>query len=268
MPKPVLVACWTPSNWWREWSRLAPPASILKISWLPWKNVATWAARCWSRPRKQCRNWWQPVWQPTSAAPPPWWSPVPTPTRRISWPRMRILTMPTSWPVSAPPKASTRYVPASIRRLPVVWPTPPTPTWCGVKPPSRIWTKHASLPKRSRPSSRIASWPTTAPRASTGRRTWTMPPSPASSRSCPTWVTSTSSSPWQASTTCGSTCMSWPTSTPVAKGWSTMSRWCSSLSLPPPSVATPSWRTSRKWVPVTLTRWPPSSRVANPRWPL
>ena len=50
------------------------------------------------------------------------------------------------------------------------------------------------------------------------KKNLTMPPSPASSRSCPTWATSTSSSPWRASTTCGSTCTSWPTSTPVAKG--------------------------------------------------
>ena len=115
-------------------------------------------------------------------------------------------------------KASTRCRRVLSRPSPVAWPMPPTQTWCGVKPPSRIWTRRASLPKPSRRSTRTPYWPTTAPPASTGRKIWTMPPSPASSRSCPTWVTSTSSSPSRVSTTCGSTCTNWPTSTPVARG--------------------------------------------------
>jgi isocitrate lyase len=52
-------------------------------------------------------------------------------------------------------------------------------------------------------------WPITARPPSTGRRTWTTPPSPSSSASWARWVTSISSSPWPAFTTCGTTCSIW-----------------------------------------------------------
>jgi len=52
-------------------------------------------------------------------------------------------------------------------------------------------------------------------RRSTGRRTWTTPPSPSSSASCRPLATSTSSSPWGASTTCGTACSTLRTTTPA-----------------------------------------------------
>lgn len=40
---------------------------------------------------------------------------------------------------------------------------------------------------------------------------------PASSSSCRIWATSSSSSPWQVSTACGSTCLTWQTPMPRAR---------------------------------------------------
>lgn len=80
------------------------------------------------------------------------------------------------------------------------WPTPTTPTWCGAKPASRTWSTPRSLPRPSTPSSPARCWPTTARRRSTGRRTWTTPPSPSSRRSWAQWATSSSSSRWPVST--------------------------------------------------------------------
>jgi isocitrate lyase len=70
---------------------------------------------------------------------------------------------------------------AWTRRSAAAWPMRPTPTWCGARPASRTWSSHASSPRRSMRSSRASCWPTTARPASTGRRTWTTPPSPSSS---------------------------------------------------------------------------------------
>ena len=66
------------------------------------------------------------------------------------------------------------------------------------------------------PSTPARCWPTTARRRSTGRRTWTMRPSPSSSANSAPWATSTSSSPWPASTPCGTTCSTWRKTTSSA----------------------------------------------------
>lgn len=57
-------------------------------------------------------------------------------------------------------------------------------------------------------------WLITARRRSTGRKTSTTKLLPASSSSCRIWATSSSSSPWQVSTACGSTCLTWQTPMP------------------------------------------------------
>ena len=99
--------------------------------------------------------------------------------------RHRSPTTSRSPPASAPSKASTRPATAWTRRSAAAWPTRRTPTWCGARPASRTWSSRASSPRRSTPSSRASCWPTTARRASTGRRTSTTPPSRASRRNSP-----------------------------------------------------------------------------------
>ena len=42
-------------------------ACTSKISSPQQRNADTWVARCWCRPRKQCRNWW-----PRGLPPIPW----------------------------------------------------------------------------------------------------------------------------------------------------------------------------------------------------
>jgi isocitrate lyase len=58
--------------------------------------------------------------------------------------------------------------------------------WCETGTPD---LEFASLPKPCTPSIRANCWPTTARRPSTGRRTWTMPPSPSSSANWVPWAT-------------------------------------------------------------------------------
>lgn len=87
----------------------------------------------------------------------------------------------------------------------------PTQIWCGAKPQRRIWMPLSASPTPSTPNTRASCWPTTARRRSTGKRTSTTRPSPASSRRCRTWATSISSLRWRASTACGSTCSTWRT---------------------------------------------------------
>jgi isocitrate lyase len=83
----------------------------------------------------------------------------------------------------------------------------PRPGLCRVRRPDLVRNRHArpglrqaSSPTPSTPSSRASCWPTTARRRSTGRRTWTTPPSPSSRRNWAPWATSSSSSRWPAST--------------------------------------------------------------------
>jgi isocitrate lyase len=104
-----------------------------------------------------------------------------------------------SCPASAPSKASSRPTRASTRRSRVAWPMPSMPTWSGAKPASPTWPSPRPSPKPSTPSSRASCWPTTARRPSTGRRTWTTPPSPSSSANWAPWATSSSSSRWPVS---------------------------------------------------------------------
>ena len=75
-----------------------------------------------------------------------------------------------------------------------------TPTWSGARPASPTWPTPRPSPRRSTGSSRASCSPTTARRASTGRRTSTTRPSPSSSASSARWATSSSSSRWPAST--------------------------------------------------------------------
>ena len=65
---------------------------------------------------------------------------------------------------------------------------------------ARPRTRRGGSPRGSTRSSRASSSPTTARRRSTGRRTSTTRPSPSSSGSSARWATSSSSSPWPAST--------------------------------------------------------------------
>ena len=70
--------------------------------------------------------------------------------------------------------------------------------WCETGTPDLKFAKdfadaiHAKFPGNC--------WPTTARLPSTGRRTWTTPPSPSSRRNWAPWATSSSSSRWPAST--------------------------------------------------------------------
>lgn len=90
-------------------------------------------------------------------------------------------------------------------------------TWSGVKPPRRIWNWRVALHKLSTRNIRANCWLITARRRSTGRKTSTTKLLPASSSSCRIWATSSSSSPWQVSTACGSTCLTWQTPMPRAR---------------------------------------------------
>ena len=70
--------------------------------------------------------------------------------------------------------------------------------WCETSTPNLEYArKFAEAIHRQFPAS---CWPTTARPRSTGRRTWTTPPSPSSSASWAPWATSSSSSRWPAST--------------------------------------------------------------------
>ncbi len=111
-------------------------------------------------------------------------------------------TTPTSpsAPASARWKASTAPSPVWIRPSAAVWPMRPTQTSCGARPASRTWPTPRPLPKPSTSTSRARCWPTTARRPSTGRRTWTTRRLPSSSANSVPWATSSSSSPWPAST--------------------------------------------------------------------
>ena len=76
---------------------------------------------------------------------------------------------------------------------PVPEPTPPTPTCCGAKHPSRIWSRPAGSRRRSGKSIRASCWRTTARRRSIGAAISMRPPSPSSSANSAPWGTSTSS---------------------------------------------------------------------------
>jgi isocitrate lyase len=123
----------------------------------------------------------------------------------------------------------------------------------GVKLAHRIWNLHASLLKPFTLNTQAKCWLTTARRRSTGRRTWTMQPSPNSSANWAQWATNTSSSPWLASTTCGTTCSIWRKTTLLAACRPTLRRY-KSQSSQHATVATPSYRTSKKWALATSTR--------------
>jgi isocitrate lyase len=70
--------------------------------------------------------------------------------------------------------------------------------WCETR--DRIWAKRAALRKRSWTGTPANCWRTTARLRSTGGRTWTRPPSPASKGSWRRWAINSSSSPWLVST--------------------------------------------------------------------
>ncbi len=106
-----------------------------------------------------------------------------------------------SSPASAPPRASTGCATASTRASPAAWPTPRTPTCSGWRPSTPDLERRAAVRRGDQgASTRTRCSPTTARRRSTGRSTWTTPPSRSSSASSATWATSSSSSRWPAST--------------------------------------------------------------------
>ncbi len=120
-------------------------------------------------------------------------------------------------PASVPVKASSVLMRALSKRSAVAWRMRHMLTWSGVKPPRRIWNWRVALHKLSTRNIRANCWLITARRRSTGRKTSTTKLLPASSSSCRIWATSSSSSPWQVSTACGSTCLTWQTPMPRAR---------------------------------------------------
>jgi 2-methylisocitrate lyase-like PEP mutase family enzyme len=114
-------------------------------------------------------------------------------------------------------------------------------------------------------SIRASCLPTTARRRSTGRRTWTMQPSPSSSANSAPWATSSSSSRWPVSTSSTTACSNWPAATRTAR--CPPIRSCRKRNSLPRSTATPRPSTSAKSAPVTSTpsRW--RSPAASPRPP-
>lgn len=87
--------------------------------------------------------------------------------------------------------------------------------WCETSTPDL--ELGVALRKLSTRNIRANCWLITARRRSTGRKTSTTTLLPASSSSCRIWATSSSSSPWQVSTACGSTCLIWQTPMPRAR---------------------------------------------------
>jgi isocitrate/methylisocitrate lyase len=79
-------------------------------------------------------------------------------------------------------------------------PTRRTPTSSGWRPAPRTSSSRRSSPRASRASSPTRCWPTTARRRSTGSSTWTTRRSRSSRTSSARWASSSSSSPWPAST--------------------------------------------------------------------
>jgi len=126
-------------------------------------------------------------------------------------------------------------------------------TSSGARRPPPIWRRRGSSPRRSTPGSPTSSWPTTARRHSTGRRTSTTPPSPASRGSWGRWGTSSSSSPWPGSTPSTSGCSTSPGTTP-RKEWRPTAG-CSRRSSAPRTPATPPPGTSGRSEPPTSTTW-------------
>lgn len=113
------------------------------------------------------------------------------------------------------------------------------------------WRSPAASPRRSSPSTRTNSSPTTARRRSTGASTSTMPPSRSSSGNSVTWATGSSSSPWPASTPSTTRCSTWPGATPPTACPPTWR--CRSGSSPPSRPATPRSSTSARSAPATST---------------
>lgn len=116
-----------------------------------------------------------------------------------------------------PVKASSVLMQALSKQSAVAWRMRRMLTWFGVKPPRRIWNWRVALRKLSTRNIRANCWLITARRPSTGRKISTTKLLPASSSSCRIWATSSSSSPWQASTACGLTCSTWQMPMPRAK---------------------------------------------------
>jgi isocitrate lyase len=69
--------------------------------------------------------------------------------------------------------------------------------WCETSKPDMAQAKQFA--EASMPNSPANCWPTTVRPPSTGKPTWTTPPSPNSSGNWAPWATSSSSSPWPAS---------------------------------------------------------------------
>ena len=77
---------------------------------------------------------------------------------------------------------------------------PLLPTSSGARRSTPDLDEAERSPPPSTRATRARCWPTTARRRSTGRGTWTTPPSPASRRSWGRWATGSSSSRWPGST--------------------------------------------------------------------
>ncbi|MEY3888124.1 MAG: Isocitrate lyase [Pseudomonadota bacterium] len=132
--------------------------------------------------------------------------------------------------------------------------------WCETGTPDLEFARkfaeavHAKHPGKLLAYNSLANcWPTTAHLLSTGRKTWTMPPSPNSRKNSALWVTSTSSSLWLAFTPCGTTCSIWHKPTFSAACLPTLRR-CKNPNLQHAIVVIPSCRTNKKWAPVTSTK--------------
>jgi hypothetical protein len=88
--------------------------------------------------------------------------------------------------------------------------------WCETGVPDIGFAREFAQAVQASPA-RASCCPTTARRPSTGRRTSTTRRSLPSRKNCRRWATSTSSSPWPASTSTGITPSSSPMLTPAAK---------------------------------------------------
>ena len=125
-------------------------------------------------------------------------------------------------------------------------------TWYGVKPVRLTSNLPANSLKPYTRFTQVKCWLTTARLRSTGRKTWTMPPSPNSNANSARWATSTSSSLWLVSTPCGTTCSTWHKTTSHAACRPMLKR-CKSQNSQHATVAIPSYRTSKKWALATST---------------
>ena len=111
---------------------------------------------------------------------------------------------------SSPSRACNRQYHAALRMR-------RTRICCGAKPANRTLRLRRRLLKRSTSGFPGKCSPTTARRRSTGKKIWTIRPSPASRTSSARWATSFSSSPWPVSIRLTTRCSIWRTDTRATK---------------------------------------------------